>query len=247
MEQQTEQISYKLETFEGPLDLLLSLLAKNKLNIFDINLTLLCEQYIQHICCQSNVHCIFGYAYSLRKTPYCKEHNERNEGKEHYTVVRFCIYKNIRILTHKFHKWDYRKHYCQYSQADKYVQYKTVLEVTCCFFIVSTAIVLPCEWNKSLGKADTENHSHNKNIVWEWDAGKLCGTQVAYHNVVCHLNNHLSGLRDHNRNGKIYIAFVKWYILFEIEHFLLVFAAISFYRCFVSFEDAKILQSLNHL
>jgi segregation and condensation protein A len=49
MEQQTEQISYKLESFEGPLDLLLSLLAKNKLNIFDINLTLLCEQYIKHI------------------------------------------------------------------------------------------------------------------------------------------------------------------------------------------------------
>lgn len=49
MEQQTEQISYKLEVFEGPLDLLLSLLAKNKLNIYDINLTLLCEQYLEHI------------------------------------------------------------------------------------------------------------------------------------------------------------------------------------------------------
>ncbi len=49
MEQQTEQISYKLEAFEGPLDLLLNLLSKNKLSIFDINLTLLCEQYIQHI------------------------------------------------------------------------------------------------------------------------------------------------------------------------------------------------------
>lgn len=49
MEQQTEQISYKLESFEGPLDLLLNLLAKNKLNIFDINLSLLCEQYLRHI------------------------------------------------------------------------------------------------------------------------------------------------------------------------------------------------------
>lgn len=49
MEQQTEQISYKLEVFEGPLDLLLNLLAKNKLNIYDIPLTILCEQYIQHI------------------------------------------------------------------------------------------------------------------------------------------------------------------------------------------------------
>ena len=49
MEQQTEQLSYKLEVFEGPLDLLLNLLAKNKLNIYDINLSLLCEQYIEHI------------------------------------------------------------------------------------------------------------------------------------------------------------------------------------------------------
>ena len=49
MELQTQQISYKLEVFEGPLDLLLSLLSKNKLNIYDINLTLLCEQYLSHI------------------------------------------------------------------------------------------------------------------------------------------------------------------------------------------------------
>ena len=31
-----EKISYKLQVFEGPLDLLLSLIQKNKLNIFDI-------------------------------------------------------------------------------------------------------------------------------------------------------------------------------------------------------------------
>ena len=33
MGQQTEQISYKLESFEGPLDLLLNIITKNKLNI----------------------------------------------------------------------------------------------------------------------------------------------------------------------------------------------------------------------
>ncbi len=49
MEQQNEQLSYRLEIFEGPLDLLLNLLAKNKLNIYDIPLTQLCEQYLQHI------------------------------------------------------------------------------------------------------------------------------------------------------------------------------------------------------
>lgn len=42
-------LSYKLEDFEGPLDLLLQLIAKNKLNINDIKLTVLIDQYLSHI------------------------------------------------------------------------------------------------------------------------------------------------------------------------------------------------------
>lgn len=42
-------LSYKLEDFEGPLDLLLQLIAKNKLNINEIKLTVLIEQYLSHI------------------------------------------------------------------------------------------------------------------------------------------------------------------------------------------------------
>lgn len=41
--------SYKLESFEGPLDLLLQLISRNKLNIYDIQLTVLFEQYMQQI------------------------------------------------------------------------------------------------------------------------------------------------------------------------------------------------------
>jgi len=44
-----DQISYKLGVFEGPLDLLLHLIAKNKLNIDDIQLTVLIDQYIEQI------------------------------------------------------------------------------------------------------------------------------------------------------------------------------------------------------
>lgn len=40
---------YKLEVFEGPLDLLLSLIAKNKLNIYDIPISTLLEQYMEQI------------------------------------------------------------------------------------------------------------------------------------------------------------------------------------------------------
>ncbi len=41
--------SYKLEVFEGPLDLLLSLIAKNKIDIYDIPIALIFEQYMGYI------------------------------------------------------------------------------------------------------------------------------------------------------------------------------------------------------
>ena len=44
-----EKISYKLENFEGPLDLLLHLIKKNKLNIYDIQISELLTQYMAHI------------------------------------------------------------------------------------------------------------------------------------------------------------------------------------------------------
>lgn len=45
----TEKLSYHIEGFEGPLDLLLTLIAKNKMNIYDISITQLLEQYLAQI------------------------------------------------------------------------------------------------------------------------------------------------------------------------------------------------------
>ncbi len=42
-------LSYKIEGFEGPLDLLLQLIARNKLNIYDIPLLELIDQYLEQI------------------------------------------------------------------------------------------------------------------------------------------------------------------------------------------------------
>ena len=44
-----EKLSYKLDVFEGPLDLLLHLIEKNKLNIYDIRIAELLEQYMEQI------------------------------------------------------------------------------------------------------------------------------------------------------------------------------------------------------
>lgn len=44
-----EAINYHLEKFDGPLDLLLTLLQKNKVSIEDIPISLICDQYMEYI------------------------------------------------------------------------------------------------------------------------------------------------------------------------------------------------------
>ena len=42
-------LTFKIETFEGPLDLLLHLISKHKLNIYDIPIAKLLEQYLDYM------------------------------------------------------------------------------------------------------------------------------------------------------------------------------------------------------
>ena len=44
-----EQVTYRLDQFEGPLDLLLTLITKNKVSITDIPIALICDQYMEYI------------------------------------------------------------------------------------------------------------------------------------------------------------------------------------------------------
>lgn len=44
-----EALTYRLDQFEGPLDLLLTLIHKNKVNIEDIPISLICDQYMEYI------------------------------------------------------------------------------------------------------------------------------------------------------------------------------------------------------
>lgn len=45
----TNQVTYRLDQFEGPLDLLLTLISKNKVSITDIPISLICDQYMEYI------------------------------------------------------------------------------------------------------------------------------------------------------------------------------------------------------
>ncbi len=44
-----EEVSFHLETFEGPLDLLLHLISKNKVNIYDIPIAEILSQYMDYL------------------------------------------------------------------------------------------------------------------------------------------------------------------------------------------------------
>ena len=44
-----ESVTYRIDQFEGPLDLLLALIHKNKVNIEDIPISLICDQYLEYI------------------------------------------------------------------------------------------------------------------------------------------------------------------------------------------------------
>ena len=43
------ELEFKLEKFEGPLDLLLHLIDKNKVDIYDIPIALITEQYMEYL------------------------------------------------------------------------------------------------------------------------------------------------------------------------------------------------------
>ncbi len=43
------ELTYRIEQFEGPLELLLTLVQKNKMNIEDIQISVICDQYMAYI------------------------------------------------------------------------------------------------------------------------------------------------------------------------------------------------------
>ena len=57
MENETKSADYsiKLNSYEGPLDLLLFLIRKNEVNIYDIPIAVITEQYLEYLHYLSNI------------------------------------------------------------------------------------------------------------------------------------------------------------------------------------------------
>lgn len=74
-------LQIKLEAFEGPLDLLLHLIDKNKMNIFDIPIVEITEQYMEY------VHSLNTNLISNNGDNKRKDNNENGEGNKNLDLI----------------------------------------------------------------------------------------------------------------------------------------------------------------
>ena len=102
-----EKITFKLEVFEGPLELLLYLISKHKLNINDIEISKLLEQYLEYIAEWTAQDLEFAgeflemaarliYIKTVSLLP-SEESNEAEENKKDLedTLIEYSFYKEI--------------------------------------------------------------------------------------------------------------------------------------------------------
>lgn len=121
---ETKKYSIKIDNFEGPLDLLCYLIDKNKMNIYDVNLTEITDQYIEYLNAMEEMNLEIAsefivmastllYLKSKKLLP--KQEDEEEEITEEELIRRIIEYKkfkeiskvlkeNYKIYSNRFYK-----------------------------------------------------------------------------------------------------------------------------------------------
>ena len=107
---QTNKYAIKLENFEGPLDLLCTLIEKNKMNIYDIKLNEITDQYIKYLnnIETANLEVKSEFLIMASTLLYLKSKNllpknkqEEEEITEEELIRRIVEYKKYKDITQK--------------------------------------------------------------------------------------------------------------------------------------------------
>ena len=105
---ETKKYAIKIENFEGPLDLLCHLIEKNKMDIYDINLNEITDQYIEYInkMEEMNLEVTSEFLLMASTLLYVKSKNllpKENEDQEEITeeelIRRIIDYKKYKEIT----------------------------------------------------------------------------------------------------------------------------------------------------
>ncbi len=117
---ETNRYSIKLDNFEGPLDLLCHLIDKNKMDIYDINLSKITDQYVDYIrqMEQLNLEITSEFLIMSSTLLYLKSKHllpkvreEEEELTEEELIRRIIEYKKYKEITKKL-----KENFLQYSK-----------------------------------------------------------------------------------------------------------------------------------
>ena len=116
---ETKKISIKINNFEGPLDLLCHLIDKNKMNIYDINLSEITDQYISYLKEQESLNLEIAseflvmastLLYLKSKSLLPKQEDDEEELTEEELIKRIIEYKKFKEISKVF-----KEQYLKYS------------------------------------------------------------------------------------------------------------------------------------
>ena len=116
---ETQKYAIKIDNFEGPLDLLCHLIDKNKMNIYDINLSQITDQYIEYLKEQEKLNLEIAseflvmastLLYLKSKNLLPKQEEEDEEITEEELIRRIIEYKKFKEISKVL-----KQNYIEYS------------------------------------------------------------------------------------------------------------------------------------
>ena len=100
---ETKKYSIKIDNFEGPLDLLIYLIEKNKMDIYDINLTEITDQYIEYLNAMEEMNLEIASEFLIMASSLLYLKSKKLLPKqEDETIRRIIEYKKYKEITKVF-------------------------------------------------------------------------------------------------------------------------------------------------
>lgn len=127
---ETKKYAIKIENFEGPLDLLCHLIEKNKMNIYDIHLNEITDQYIQYLNEMEKMNLEIAsefvvmastLLYLKSKSLLPKQEDEEEELTEEELIRRIIEYKKFKEIS-KVLKQNYTENGNQYYKGPENIK-----------------------------------------------------------------------------------------------------------------------------
>ncbi|WMI81668.1 segregation and condensation protein A [Anaerotignum sp. MB30-C6] len=128
-----EHITIRLDAFEGPLALLYHLIEKNEIDIYDIPIARLTDQYLEYLDAAEDTDMdgmseFLVMAATLLEIksklllPKTKTEEEEGPDPREELVLRLLEYKKIKGVTHEWRQWEEEAALVFYKEADDAVK-----------------------------------------------------------------------------------------------------------------------------